>query len=122
MKSFFSNKLIVTLLSFVLLISSHLNANTGLELARRVYPNPFQTSTTFQLKMPNVEKIQIIVFDIIGRKVRTLHDGVHPQGDYPIFWDGNDDNGIPVPQGTYICTLFANDSPVNSVKVIKIVG
>ena len=72
MKSFFSNKLIVTLLSFVLLISSHLNANTGLELARRVYPNPFRTSTTFQLKMPNVEKIQIIVLILLEGKLELF--------------------------------------------------
>lgn len=115
-------KFVIALMALILSVSTPLSANNGIELARRVHPNPFRTSTTFQLRMPQVEKIQIIVFDIIGRKVRVLHDGLHPPGDYPIFWDGNDDNGVAVPQGTYICTLFANDVPVNSVKVIKLVG
>jgi len=89
---------------------------------KRVHPNPFTTSTTFQLTMPTSDQINIAVFDIMGRHVRTLYNGFHTAGEYPIFWDGNDVNGIPVEPGTYVCSLFAGKSYVKSVKVVKING
>ena len=89
---------------------------------KRVFPNPFTTSTTFQLTMPSSDQIYIAVYDIMGRHVRTLFEGFHTAGEYPIFWDGNDVNGIPVDPGTYVCSLFAGKSYVKSVKVVKIRG
>ena len=88
--------------------------------SRRVYPNPFTEGTTFQLTMPKSAHIRVSVYDLLGRHVRTLIDGVWGQGEYPVPWDGKDLNGVAVPAGIYICVLFSEDVAVKSVKVMKI--
>lgn len=86
-----------------------------------VYPNPFTEGTTFQLTMPNAGVIEVSVFDILGRHIRTLIPKVlHKEGKYDVPWDGKDKVGVAVPPGTYVCVLFSEDVPVKSVKVIKV--
>jgi hypothetical protein len=100
---------------------SHATGAAGSMLASRaVYPNPFTTSTTFQLTMPRTTQIRIAVFDLLGKPVRVLFEGLHQQGQYDIPWDGNDTAGNPVPPGIYICVLFSEGIAVKPVKVIKI--
>jgi len=89
---------------------------------RSVYPNPFTTSTTFQLTMPRSANILISVHDIVGKHIKTLHDGYHEAGKYDVPWDGKDESGNPVIPGVYICSLFSESSFVTSVKVVKVQG
>jgi flagellar hook assembly protein FlgD len=88
--------------------------------SHHVHPNPFTDKTTFDLSLPKPANIRISVYDISGRLVRTLFDGPHKEGDYPIDWDGKDVSGNPIPAGVYICVLFLEGRPVSSTKVIKI--
>ncbi|MDB5033403.1 MAG: Por secretion system C-terminal sorting protein [Chlorobi bacterium] len=101
-------------------IPSSLPAGQNGMAMRSVYPNPFTISTTFQLTMPKSGNITIAVFDLLGRHMKTLFQGEHEQGKDNIFWDGNDDTGKPVIPGIYICSLFADNNMVTSVKVVKI--
>jgi flagellar hook assembly protein FlgD len=110
------------LLAIPALIPSELPAGEGAISMRGVHPNPFTTSTTFQLSMPRNADILIAVHDIVGKHVRTLYEGHHEQGTYPIFWDGKDVTGNPVIPGIYICSLFSENSFVTSVKVVKVQG
>jgi hypothetical protein len=90
-------------------------------LSRRVYPNPFTEGTTFQLTMPKSARIRISVYDLVGRHVRTLFEGLHDvTTSENVYWDGKDLNGIPVPPGIYICVLFSEDVAMKSVKVVKV--
>ncbi len=105
------------------LLPSVLPAGESQISMRTVYPNPFTTSTTFQLSMPRAGVVTIAVFDIMGKRVRVLKDHEDiTAGTYPVFWDGNDESGSPVIQGTYICTLFTQSAIITSVKVVKIAG
>ncbi len=88
--------------------------------AKVVYPNPFTEGTVFQLSMPNDARIRISVYDLLGKPIRTLFEGIHPKGNYDVPWDGNDETGKPVIPGMYICVLFSENVAVKSVKVIKI--
>lgn len=88
--------------------------------AAAVYPNPFTEGTVFQLSMPNDARIRISVYDLLGKPIRILFEGVHPKGNYDVPWDGNDETGKPVIPGMYICVLFSENVAVKSVKVIKI--
>lgn len=85
-----------------------------------VYPNPFTEGTVFQLSMPNDARIRISVYDLLGKPIRILFEGIHPKGSYDVPWDGNDETGKPVIPGMYICVLFSENVAVKSVKVIKI--
>jgi pectate lyase len=69
------------------------------------YPNPFNPSTMINFEISSQRKIQIIIFDILGRIVRTLTDSVYPNGSYSIEWDGRNDKNISVTTGVYFCRI-----------------
>lgn len=96
--------------------------------ARLVFPNPFTTEgCTFTLTMPNEGRVRIVVYDLLGRQVADLTERSgtyeYKAGTHPIFWDGSDQSGDPVPAGTYVCVLWSGAGEViNSVKVVKAIG
>lgn len=98
----------------------NISAGGGVISTTAVYPNPFTEGTVFQLSMPNDARIRISVYDILGKPIRTLFEGIHRSGKHDIPWDGNDETGKPVIPGMYICVLFSENVAVKSVKVIKI--
>lgn len=69
------------------------------------YPNPFNPTTHFVVNIPQTDaplKSTIIVYDILGKRVRTLYSGVLNPGSYAIAWDGRNDQGGILPSGMYI--------------------
>ncbi|UCG62142.1 MAG: hypothetical protein JSV52_02325 [Candidatus Zixiibacteriota bacterium] len=48
-------------------------------------------------------------FNILGRKVKTLHEGELATGTYTVAWDGRDDNNRPVASGVYLYCLKTDD-------------
>lgn len=66
------------------------------------YPNPFNPSTIIQYTIPLRSQVLIDVYDILGRRVRTLLNEVRDAGTYEIEWNGRDENGIPVSSGLYL--------------------
>jgi len=77
------------------------------------YPNPFsaavrgnpKTRIGFQVSQP--APVRIAVFDLLGRKVRSLVDGVYSPGLYQVNWDGRDEDGRPVAAGVYLYRMAA---------------
>jgi hypothetical protein len=67
----------------------------------RPTPNPFTTNTRFAYAIPTRGAVDIGVFDLAGRRVRTLAQGVQAAGQYQAVWDGFTDNGQRVRQGMY---------------------
>ena len=59
------------------------------------------------------------VYDIAGKRVRTLVDGTVEQGDHQITWNGLDDGGRPVSAGVYLYRLDSGD--VHEVKRMTLV-
>lgn len=97
---------------------------TGAGRGKAVFPNPFTEGTTFELTMPRPARIKIDVYNIRGQHMRNLYGGEqgeeHAAGEYPIWWDGKDKYGNPVPPGVYICALNADGRTIKSVKAIKL--
>ncbi|RMG94891.1 MAG: T9SS C-terminal target domain-containing protein [Chloroflexi bacterium] len=76
------------------------------------YPNPFNPSTTIVFSLPynsptGQARITLQIFDITGRKVRTLIDSDLPAGNHVVQWDGTNDAGQPVSSGLYFYRLNA---------------
>jgi photosystem II stability/assembly factor-like uncharacterized protein len=71
------------------------------------YPNPFNPTTTIRYTLPGREKVALIVYNMMGRKVRTLVDKIQPSGSRVISWDGRDDFGNLVGSGVYVYRLQA---------------
>ena len=44
-------------------------------LLTSAYPNPFNRSTTFELTLSDAQEVELAVYDMLGRKVATLHKG-----------------------------------------------
>lgn len=67
-----------------------------------VYPNPFQERTIIPFTLDRSQRMQLWITDVTGRRVRTLMPAmVVAPGTYQVVWDGNDDAGVPLPNGTY---------------------
>jgi len=73
------------------------------------YPNPFQASTTLSYDLAHPGVVELLVFNLLGRRIRTLASGAETPGRKQIVWDGRDDNGHPVASGVYVVQLRAGD-------------
>ena len=70
------------------------------------YPNPFNPSTTIRFFLPVRSRISLMVYDALGREVRTLLAGEErDRGTSSVVWDGRDNAGRPVASGAYFCTM-----------------
>ena len=75
---------------------------------RNNYPNPFNGSTTIIVDAPGEQSIELAIYDVLGRRVRTLFKGKSNQGINFFEWAGAlDDNGTHVATGVYVCRLVA---------------
>ncbi|MBD3223179.1 MAG: T9SS type A sorting domain-containing protein [Caldithrix sp.] len=76
------------------------------------YPNPFNPETLIEYRVPEKGEVQLNVYDMMGRKIRTLVNGVKPAGTYQATWDGRDDAGNKVSTGMYIYQLKGKNALV----------
>lgn len=65
------------------------------------YPNPFNPSTTINYTVPVTSNVQIDIFDLNGRLVKTLINKTRNAGDHSVSWDGKDNSSVSVSTGTY---------------------
>lgn len=74
-------------------------------------PNPFNPTTTIRYRVARGgSRVTIRVFDIAGRLVRTLVDGVRPAGRGSVVWNGRDEWGRTLASGVYFCRLRSGDT------------
>lgn len=71
------------------------------------YPNPFNPSTTIKYNLPKTSNVELKVYNILGKEVRTLVSGEIPEGYQQAVWDGKDNYGEKAPSGIYIYSLTA---------------
>lgn len=75
------------------------------------YPNPFNPGTTIRFFAPRAEQTELVIFNLLGQRIRTLFSGVASPGVNIFRWnDSRDDNGRPVPSGIYLCRLKTTGS------------
>jgi len=84
------------------------------------FPNPFNSSTEIRFLAPVSGYANLEIFDLTGRKVKTVIDGQINTGENIVTWNGLDDNGNPVSSGIYFYRLEAgNSSQVEKMVLIK---
>jgi hypothetical protein len=71
-------------------------------------PNPSNPSTAIGFELRRPGEIRIQIFDLAGRHVRTLADGVWPAGRHSVTWSGTDDRESPVASSVYLVRLEAD--------------
>lgn len=72
------------------------------------YPNPFNPSTTIKFSLPQEAKVNIKVYNILGKEITELLNETRRSGEYEIHWKGTDLNGKSVPSGIYFITMTAD--------------
>jgi len=71
------------------------------------FPNPFAAETEIRYALSRSTAVSLVIYDLQGRRVRTLVDGQQGQGVQSVTWDGKDDGGAAVPSGLYFVRLTA---------------
>jgi len=71
-------------------------------LLNRAYPNPFSGSTTFAYRVDGQSAaVEVGVYNVAGRLVKSLAAGSQSQGTYTVTWNGTDDAGVRMAPGVY---------------------
>ncbi len=73
------------------------------------YPNPFNPTTRLQYGLPESTDIKLIIFNVMGRKVKEWNISSQQPGWHEVIWNGTDMNGNVVSTGVYIYSLQAGD-------------
>jgi hypothetical protein len=84
------------------------------------YPNPFNPITNIEIDLSIADNINIAIYDLGGRKIRTLVNGLYQPGNYNFLWNSIDDFGQKVPSGIYIYQLkTSNDISTKKMILLK---
>jgi hypothetical protein len=82
-------------------------------------PNPFNPSTTIALEIPAAGPSTLALYDVRGRLVRSLYDGLLAAGPHVFAWDGTLADGRRAPSGVYYYRLrFAGRPPLVRTMVL----
>ena len=81
---------------------------TSYELSQN-YPNPFNPSTTIKFSLETRGFVELSVYNILGRKVKTLVSTEMDAGPHDVLWDGTDNSGDMASSGIYFYKLEAGD-------------
>ncbi|MFN8178142.1 MAG: FlgD immunoglobulin-like domain containing protein [bacterium] len=72
-------------------------------------PNPFRDATEVVFSLPRPSETHLAVFDVTGRRVRSLAAGSLALGEHRVRWDGRDEHGRAAAAGFYFLRLDVND-------------
>jgi hypothetical protein len=73
------------------------------------YPNPFNPITTLRYDLPEQSMVNIIIYDLLGRQIRTLINQTQDAGFKSVIWDATNDYGKPVSAGVYLYQIHAGE-------------
>lgn len=96
-------------------VEDQINIPADFELSAN-YPNPFNPSTNIEYKIAKAGKVDLTVYDMLGRAVKTLISEELAPGAYRISWNGADSHNQPVASGVYIAKM-KTETGVKSIKM-----
>jgi len=73
-----------------------------------LWPNPFREAAHMRFQVAVPGRVRLVVYDLLGRSVRTLLEGPLAPGTHEVVWDGRSDTGVWLPAGLYLLRLEAN--------------
>jgi subtilisin-like proprotein convertase family protein len=110
-----------TLMSWCLLfersifIGAHSNSQPfKFELSQN-YPNPFNSSTKISFTLSKKSDVRIILYDVLGREVKSLVNGRLNEGRFDIYMNAND-----LASGVYFYTMYIDGSFFNTKKMVMV--
>jgi len=82
------------------------------------YPNPFNPNTTIEFSLAKPGLVQVSIFNLNGRLVKTLHGGELAAGRHCLVWDGTDNSGRGVASGTFFYRLKSEEGTLTRKMVL----
>ncbi|MFQ5708492.1 MAG: FlgD immunoglobulin-like domain containing protein [bacterium] len=73
------------------------------------YPNPFNPETVIRYQLPKPGHVKLVIYNQLGKRVRSLVNSDKVAGNYQVQWDGRNDSGKQVASGIYVYQLRAGD-------------
>ena len=73
------------------------------------YPNPFNPTTQIRYDLPEDALVSISIYDVMGRKIKSLSNANQTAGYHSLQWDATNDIGEGVSAGMYIYTIQAGE-------------
>jgi len=74
------------------------------------FPNPFNPATTIHYQLASGTDVNITVYDMLGKQVKTLINDIQTSGEFQVVWDGGSDAGKPVSAGIYFYRMQVENS------------
>ncbi|MFH1843300.1 MAG: FlgD immunoglobulin-like domain containing protein [bacterium] len=104
----------------VIVNTHHEEVPDRLELGT-AHPNPFNSLTSIRYATPVAGWIRLVIYDLAGRRVKTLVDEVHEPGSHQAEWRGTDERGRRVASGMYFYRLSMDDTvlPARKLNLVK---
>lgn len=72
-------------------------------------PNPFRNQITLKYALPEAQDVTVAVFDLLGRRVRTLAEGRQEAGPHRVNWEGTDASQRRLASGTYFLRVSTDE-------------
>ncbi len=73
------------------------------------FPNPFNPVTTIRYALPKSGWVNVGIFDLTGRRIKTLVNGAQKAGNHSVQWNGQTEADKPAASGFYLYRLKAGD-------------
>lgn len=102
------------------LYSRDKDLQAGVNWLGQAFPNPFQDRITIPfLLSKSQDQAEVLIYDLLGRKVRLIQNSEEKSGVHYAEWDGKSDQGLSVDGGLYIYQLRSSDGLSAPKKLIK---
>lgn len=88
-------------------------------LTTHVYPNPFKDRVLIQYQVSKTSNVNIVIFDLLGKKIRTLVNNKQTAGKFTKTWDGKDESGNIVANGVYFLR-YNTENYTSTKRLLKI--
>jgi len=72
----------------------------------------------FEFNMPSATRAEVVVYDVRGRHLVTLYDGMADLGTHEILWNGRDQAGLKIGSGVYFARLYSRAYGLTSIKFV----
>ena len=87
-------------------------------LLNQNYPNPFNPDTNISFSLTEADKVEIIIYNSKGQKVRTLVNGNYSAGEHVVNWNGKTDGQKSAPSGVYFYRMGKDGIYLNKKMIL----
>lgn len=89
-----------------------------LPISFQIFPVPCRKNLTIAYSLPKKQKIKLVIYDVLGRQVKKLKDGIENPGVHEIMWNGTDDGNRRAPSGVYFCRFAMEENYTDTKKFV----